>query len=85
MGADVILYLNYYTPASFVTVDVGTASDTGGKKAIAFCKACVTAFVKTGNRQQYCQCPQCQSVRNIRKSQDNYYRQKQKKIGDLLS
>lgn len=75
----------YYALARFISVDAGTASDTGGKTTIAFCKACGTAFVKTGNRQQYCQRPQCQSVRNSRKSQDYYYRKKQKEIDEPLS
>ena len=68
----------YYALARFISVDAGSTSDTGGKTTIAFCKACGAAFVKTGNRQKYCQSSQCQSIRNSRKSQDYYYRQKQK-------
>ena len=68
----------YYALTRFISVDAGATSDTGGKTTIAFCKACGSAFVKTGNRQKYCQSSQCQSIRNSRKSQDYYYRQKQK-------
>jgi hypothetical protein len=73
------------TPAKFVAVNSDALDDWGGKTTIAFCAACGEAFIKRGNRRKYCGNPQCQSVRNQRKSKDYYYRERQKEIDEMLS
>lgn len=75
----------YYALARFVTVNSGALDDWGGKTNITFCQGCGRAFIKRGNRQKYCSTPECQSIRNQRKSKDYYYREKQKEIDDILS
>lgn len=75
----------YYGLFRFVAVNSGALDDWGGKTSIAFCAACGEAFIKRGNRQKYCNNPQCQSVRNQRKSKDYYYRERQKEIDEMLS
>jgi hypothetical protein len=65
------------TPAKFVAVNSDALDDWGGKTTIA--------FIKRGNRRKYCGNPQCQSVRNQRKSKDYYYRERQKEIDEMLS
>ena len=75
----------YYALSRFVAVNSGALDDWGGKTSIAFCAACGSAFIKRGNRQKYCLSPQCQSIRNQRKSKDYYYRERQKEIDEMLS
>ena len=75
----------YYALSRFVAVNSGALDDWGGKTSIAFCAACGIAFIKRGNRQKYCNSPQCQSIRNQRKSKDYYYRERQKEIDEMLS
>lgn len=75
----------YYALSRFVAVNAGAIDDWGGKTSIAFCAACGNAFIKRGNRQKYCLSPQCQSIRNQRKSKEYYYRERQKEIDELLS
>ena len=80
-----IIEAAYYALSRFVAVNSGALDDWGGKTSIAFCAACGAAFIKRGNRQKYCLSPQCQSIRNQRKSKDYYYREQQKEIDELLS
>lgn len=75
----------YYALSRFVAVNAGAIDDWGGKTSIAFCAACGNAFIKRGNRQKYCLSPQCQSIRNQRKSKEYYYRERQKEIDEMLS
>ena len=75
----------YYALSRFVAVNSGALDDWGGKTSIAFCVACGATFIKRGNRQKYCLSPQCQSIRNQRKSKDYYYRERQKEIDEMLS
>lgn len=74
----------YYALSRFIAVNTGAIDDWGGKTSIAFCAACGTAFIKSGNRQKYCNSLQCQSIRNQRKSKDYYYRERQKEIDEML-
>ncbi len=80
-----VLDAAYYGLSRFVAVNSGALDDWGGKTTIAFCAACGEAFIKRGNRQKYCGNPQCQSIRNQRKSKDYYYRERQKEIDEMLS
>lgn len=80
-----IIEAAYYALSRFVAVNTGAIDDWGGKTSIAFCAACGIAFIKRGNRQKYCNSPQCQSIRNQRKSKDYYYRERQKEIDEMLS
>ena len=66
----------YYGLGRFAAVNAGALDDYGGKTNIAFCQACGRAFIKRGNRQNYCGTDLCQSIRNNRKSSDYYYRKK---------
>ena len=75
----------YYALSRFIAVNTGAIDDWGGKTSIAFCAACGTAFIKSGNRQKYCNSLQCQSIRSQRKSKDYYYRERQKEIDEMLS
>lgn len=74
----------YYELTRFISVDVGAASDTGGKTPIGVCKACSRIFVKNGNRQSYCDNLQCQSIRNSRKANTYYHRKKQQEIDAFI-
>ena len=63
----------YYALARFVATqpEVPTKED-GGKPPLGICESCGKIFFKNGNRQKYCDDPECKKERNRRKSRTAY-------------
>ena len=63
----------YYALARFVATqpEVPTKED-GGKTPLGICESCGKIFFKNGNRQKYCDDPECKKERNRRKSRTAY-------------
>lgn len=63
----------YYALARFVATqpEVPTKED-GGKTPLGICESCGKIFFKNGNRQKYCDDPECKKERNRRKSKTAY-------------
>ena len=63
----------YYALARFVASqpEVPTKED-GGKTPLGICESCGKIFFKNGNRQKYCDDPECKKERNRRKSRTAY-------------
>lgn len=68
----------YYALARFVATqpEVPTKED-GGKTPLGICESCGKIFFKNGNRQKYCDDPECKKERNRRKAKSAYYRKLQ--------
>ena len=63
----------YYALARFAATqpEVPTKED-GGKTPLGICESCGKIFFKNGNRQKYCDDPECKKERNRRKSRTAY-------------
>ena len=63
----------YYALARFVATqpEIPTKED-GGKTPLGICESCGKIFFKNGNRQKYCDDPECKKERNRRKSRTAY-------------
>ena len=63
----------HYALARFVATqpEVPTKED-GGKTPLGICESCGKIFFKNGNRQKYCDDPECKKERNRRKSRTAY-------------
>ena len=63
----------YYALARFVATqpEVPTKED-GSKTPLGICESCGKIFFKNGNRQKYCDDPECKKERNRRKSRTAY-------------
>lgn len=54
----------------------------GDKIGIGTCECCGSLFIKNGNRQKYCDNPECKKERNRRKSKTAYHRKLQEQLDD---
>ena len=68
----------YYAMAQYVSASPDYPLHWGGRTGIAYCQGCGNIFIKNGNRQKYCDDPECKRERDRRKSKDYYYRKIQK-------
>lgn len=68
----------YYAMAQYVSASPDYPLHWGGRTGIAYCKSCGNIFIKNGNRQKYCDDPECKLERDRRKSKDYYYRKIQR-------
>lgn len=68
----------YYAMAQYVSASPDYPIHWGGRTGIAYCLACGNIFIKNGNRQKYCDNPECKLERERRKSKDYYYRKIQR-------
>ena len=62
----------YYALARFVSVQPDAPVSDGGKTPLGICESCGNIFFKNGNRQKYCDDPECKKERNRRKSRTAY-------------
>lgn len=63
----------YYALARFVATQPEVPiKDDGGKTPLGICESCGKIFFKNGNRQKYCDDPECKKERNRRKSRTAY-------------
>lgn len=68
----------YYAMAQYVSTAPDYPIHWGGRTGIAYCQGCGKIFIKNGNRQKYCDDPECKRERDRRKSKDYYYRKIQR-------
>lgn len=54
----------------------------GDRVGVATCECCGSLFIKNGNRQKYCDNPECKKERNRRKSKTAYRRKLQEQYDD---
>lgn len=66
----------YYALAKFVSFPTDLPIGYGDKTGMAFCEACGNIFIRHGNRQKYCDNPECKKIRNRKKSKDYFLRAK---------
>lgn len=64
----------YYAMAQYVSSSPDYPLHWGGRTGIAYCKSCGNIFIKNGNRQVYCDDPECKKERLRRNSRNYYYR-----------
>ena len=72
----------YYALAQYVTASPDYPLHWGARTGIGYCESCGNIFIKNGNRQKYCDNPECKKERNRRKAQSAYYRKIQKKADE---
>lgn len=68
----------YYALAQYVSASPDYPLHWGGRTGIGYCKSCGNIFIKNGNRQKYCDDPECKLERDRRKSKAYYYRKIQR-------
>lgn len=68
----------YYALARFVSVQSEVSYYDNGKAPLGICESCGDIFFKNGNRQKYCDNPECKKERNRRKSRTAYLKKMQK-------
>lgn len=71
-GFNSVFETAYYALARFVAVPPDAPTRDGGKTPLAICESCSKIFVKNGNRQTYCDDPECKKERNRRKARTAY-------------
>ena len=64
----------YYALAQYVTASPDYPLHWGARTGIGYCESCGNIFIKNGNRQKYCDNPECKKERNRRKAKSAYYR-----------
>ena len=67
----------YYALSQYVTASPEYPLHWGARTGIDYCEACGNIFIKNGNRQKYCDNPECKKERNRRKAKSAYYRKLQ--------
>lgn len=72
----------YYAMAQYISSSPDYPLHWGGRTGIAYCKSCGNIFIKNGNRQKYCDDPECKKERDRRKSKGYYYRKIQQGKGE---
>jgi hypothetical protein len=75
----------YYALMEFVTMHLELPIKMWSKTSIAFCACCGNLFIKNGNRQKYCDDPECKKERDRRKSRASYRRKIDKELEEMLS
>lgn len=71
-GFNSVFEAAYYALARFVAVSPDAPIRDGGKTPLAICENCGKIFFKNGNRQTYCDDPECKKERNRRKARTAY-------------
>lgn len=70
-----------YALVRLIATNAPNLEDGDSKVAIAFCSGCGKMFVKTGNRQKFCEDETCQAIRNARKAAA-YRERKKRNVND---
>ena len=71
-GFNSVFEAAYYALARFMAISPDAPTRDGGKTPLAICESCGKIFVKNGNRQTYCDDPECKKERNRRKARTAY-------------
>ena len=71
-GFNSVFEAAYYALARFVSVQPDMPVSDGGKSPLGICESCGKIFFKNGNRQKYCDDPECKKERNRRKARTAY-------------
>ena len=71
----------YYALSLYVTASPEYPLHWGARTGIGYCESCGNIFIKKGNRQKYCDNPECKKERNRRKAKSAYYRKLQEQFG----
>lgn len=66
-----------FSLSQYVSIPTDYPIAYGERVGVATCECCGRLFVKKGNRQKYCDNPECKKERNRRKSRTAYHRRVQ--------
>lgn len=72
----------YYAMVLYVSTAPDYPLHWGARTGIGYCESCGKIFIKSGNRQKYCDDPECKKERNRRKAKSAYYRKLQAKADE---
>lgn len=67
----------YYALSLYLTASPDYPLHWGARTGIGYCESCGKIYIKNGNRQKYCDDPECKKERNRRKAKSAYHRKVQ--------